>query len=198
MAAADAKLAHTGDLATEAAIAAGVAPGISRACIVSTVHTHDQLGLDYPWLEPKFGKLLWVDFEEPAGSGVWKTYNRFFWGRHAALVPHDPDRLVEAHMDMYVRPATRRIRLRFFFERPADGLVYWMHPTKEFYELEAAYFRRHGLCEPHGPCPSPMTATTHNAEAERAARRFRALARLPGLAPHLQLSEADASDSDSI
>ena len=39
-------------------------------CIDDVVMSHDQAFSNYIWLQPYYGKLLWVDFEEPAGSGV--------------------------------------------------------------------------------------------------------------------------------
>ena len=132
----------------EQAIAKGKKKDISDACIYDTVYVHDQTGLDYPWLTAEYGKLLWADFEEPAGSGNWKTYNRFYWSRHAALVSHDPEHLVEEHVKWYVDPATKKINLKFWFELPS-GIVYSMAPTRHFYELERDYFKRHHLCSSH-------------------------------------------------
>src|SRR5438045_4125887 len=102
----------------EQAIDKGKNPNISDECIYETVYTHDQVGLDYEWLWPVYGRLLWVDFEEPAGSGHWRTYDRYWWTRHAALVSHDPDNLVEEHVKWYVDPETKKINLRFWFELP--------------------------------------------------------------------------------
>lgn len=131
----------------EAALAVPKRPDIPHGEVRDVVHTHDQDGLNYVWLEPYFGKVLWIDYNE---TGQWKTYNSFWWTRHGQLISHNPDRLVEEHMAYYVTPATKRIDLRFYFKSPL-GFVYMTNPTREFYELEAAYFRRHGFCNPKSP-----------------------------------------------
>lgn len=132
----------------EQAISKGKKDDISIPCIYDVAFTHDQAGLSYPWLIPVYGKLLWADFEEPAGSGNWKTYSRYYWTRHAALVSHDPENLVEEHVKWYVDPATKKINLKFWFET-MDGNVYSMAPTRHFYELERDYFKRNHLCSKH-------------------------------------------------
>ncbi|MHB1952966.1 MAG: hypothetical protein ACYCOU_04385 [Sulfobacillus sp.] len=127
-------------------IAKGKRPDISRRCVFETVRSHDQVGGNYEWLAPYYGKLLWVDFQEPVGTGKWRTYDRYWWSRHAAVCSHDPEVLVEEHVRLYVDPSTRRIALRFFFERP-DGKVVMASPTRRFYELERDYFVRFKLCK---------------------------------------------------
>jgi len=140
----------------QAAIERGKKEDIGTACVYDTVFSHDQTGDNYVWLQPKYGKLLWVEFEEPAGSGVWRHYDRYYWARHGCVVSHDPDRLVEEHVRYYVDPETKRINLRFWFEDPA-GRVHPVAPTREFYQLEADYFRQHQLCQ--GAVLSPHTDT---------------------------------------
>jgi len=132
----------------EQGIAKGKRPDISTACVYDTVWSHDQLGLNYQWLWPTRGLVLWIDFREPAGTGKWRTYDRYWWARHAALVSHEPDKLVEEHVKWYVHPATKKIDLRFWFERPT-GEVYSMAPTREFYELERDFFANNHLCTGH-------------------------------------------------
>jgi len=109
--------------------------------VLDTVLTHDQSFGNYIWLQPHYGKLLWVDFEEPVGSGNWRVYDRYWWGRHAAVVSHDPKTLLRDHVKFFVDPKTKSINLLFWFQRP-DGTVYSMGPTRHFYELEQEYFRR--------------------------------------------------------
>lgn len=116
-----------------------------EGCIYDVVWTHDQIGYNYVWLHPHYGKVLWIDFEEPIGSGNWRTYNRYWWTQHASLVSHDPETLVKDHVKWYVNPKTKTINLRFWFELP-NGEVYSMAPTKHFYELERDYFNTHKIC----------------------------------------------------
>ncbi|CAH6418646.1 Hypothetical protein POVN_LOCUS365 [uncultured virus] len=117
-----------------------------RPCVEDTVTTHDQALGNYIWLQPTYGKLLWVDFEEPIGSGKWRTYDRFWWARHACVVSHEPDKLYEEHVRFFVDPKTKKINLLFWFERH-DGSVYSMAPTEHFYRLEQDYFKANKLCE---------------------------------------------------
>lgn len=123
------------------AIARGKRKDISTGDVIDTVLSHDQIHDSYVWLWPKFGKLLWVDFKEPAETGEWRSYSTYYWGRHACIVSHNPskDQLVEEHVKTYVDPDTRSIELKFFFQKP-DGEFYTMAPTREFYELEARFF----------------------------------------------------------
>ena len=121
-----------------------------RPCVEDVVNSHDQAFGDYLWLWPKYGRLLWVDFEEPAESGIWRTYDRYYWVRHACVVDHTPDQLYEEHVREYVNPETKKINLLFWFERP-DGSVYSIAPTEDFYRLEAEYFQHQQLCTPKMP-----------------------------------------------
>ena len=132
----------------EEAIDKGLDDGVTPGFVYDTVISHDQTIGNYVWLQPKFGKLLWVEFEEPTGSGHWRHYDTYYWGRHGSVVNHDPDVLVEEHVREFVDSATKTISLRFWFQ-DINGKVVSMLPTREFYELEAAYFRRHGLCNKH-------------------------------------------------
>lgn len=127
------------------AIEKGKKDSISEMCIYDTVRAHDQLGGNYEWLWPHYGRVLWIDFEEPVNSGHWRTYDRYWWGRHAALISHNPKDLVESHVKAYVDPTTKIINLRFWFITPS-GKVYSTAPTAHFYELEQDYFDRWQLC----------------------------------------------------
>jgi len=119
--------------------------GISEGCVKDVVETHDQLGWNYIWLAPLFGRLLWVEFREPTSTGEWKHYNKFWWARHGAVISHNPKKLVDAHVKAYVDPKTKFIDLMFWFQTP-QGFVYRAAPTKLWYQLEAAFFARHNLC----------------------------------------------------
>src|SRR5579884_169175 len=132
----------------ELAIKKGKREDISTACVYDTVATHDYSGRDYEWLWPKYGKVLWIDFNEPAGSNSWKTYDRYYFGRHACLISHDPSQLVQEHVDFYVNPRTKQIDLKFWFQHP-DGSVHALAPTQDFYVLEKEYFEKWGLCQSH-------------------------------------------------
>lgn len=125
-------------------MAEGMPPEVTPGCVVDVVVSHDQAFDNYPWLWPHYGKLLWVDFREPAGRGPWRTYDRYWWTRHS-IVSHNPDTLYDDHVRMFVDPRTRRIDLLFWFELP-DGTLYSRPPDEHFYQLEADYFQRFGLC----------------------------------------------------
>jgi hypothetical protein len=99
------------------------------------VHAHSETGLNYPWLAGVHGGLDHIQYEEPAGSGVWKPYTDAIWAIHCKVISHDPAALVDAHVKAFVDPATRFARLAFFFR---DGTV--TEPTREWYQLEADYF----------------------------------------------------------
>jgi len=134
------------------------------------VDTHDQRGWNYVWLAPMLGMLQWVEFREPAKTGPWRHYTRFWWARHGCAVSHDPNKLVDEHVKFFVGPQ-RVIDLRFYFETPA-GWVYSAEPTRDWYELEAAFFLRHGLCaHRHAPTAKQLAEFARNASDE-------------GLAPH--------------
>lgn len=136
-------------------IAEGIAKGkrddISEGDVVDTVFTHDQNGngRNYEWLFPFYGRFLWADFCEPAGSSNWQPYQRSWWARHACLIRHSPAYLVQDHVNYYVDPETRKIELKFWFER-VNGEVYSMAPTVHFYLLEREYFLRNRLCQGKG------------------------------------------------
>lgn len=119
------------------------------SCILDVVTTHDQSIGNYVWLHPYYGILLWVDFEEPIGSGNWRTYDRYFWSRHAGAIDHNPSTLYKDHVERFVNPKTKTINLLFWFQRP-DGSVYSTPPNEHFYQLEAEYFKRWELCDPSG------------------------------------------------
>jgi len=108
------------------------------------VNTHAQDRGNYVWLQPFFGKVLWIDFLE---LGEWKTYDSWWLTRHGQIISHDPTTLVDEHVKTYVDPKTRTFELRFYFQSPA-GMVYVTNPTRQFYELERDYFARFGLCNP--------------------------------------------------
>lgn len=124
----------------------------TKACVEDVVASHDQAIGNYIWLQPKYGKVLWIDFEEPVGSGKWRTYDRYWWGRHACVVDHDPDKLFEEHVREFVNPKTKSISLLFWFLKH-DGQVYSMAPNEDFYRLEAEYFKHHKLCTSIPPTP---------------------------------------------
>ena len=113
--------------------------------IIDVVMTHDQSLGNYTWLHPYYGKLLWIDFEEPAGSGNWRTYDRYWFGRHGSVIDHTPENLYEDHINEFVNPKTKSINLLFWFQRP-NGEVYSTPPNEHFYKLEAEYFKRWKLC----------------------------------------------------
>lgn len=134
----------------EQGIAAGKKPDISDACIYDAVFSHDtRWNGAYPWLEKSRGKILWLDFYE-AKYGRWISYNTYWFSRHAALVSHEPEKLVEEHVHWYVGENGKppKIQLRFWFQKP-NGIVYSMAPTREFYELERDWFLEHHFCHKH-------------------------------------------------
>jgi hypothetical protein len=114
----------------------------SDDCVNDCVKSHSQNAGNYSWLAPLgHGKVLKVEFEEPANSNNWNIYSDKWWKVHCDVLDHNPDNLAESHYRAFVDPATRFARLRFTFE---DGNV--LDPTRQFYELEADYFRNHKQC----------------------------------------------------
>lgn len=118
---------------------------LENKCIEKCSYSHKRSGLNYEWLEPKFGEVLKIEFEEPPGSGKWNPYTDRIWDIHCKVVDHSPDNLVDAHVKAFVNPKTRFARLKFMFKKL--GKIYSMEPTREFYELEEEYFRKNGLCQ---------------------------------------------------
>jgi hypothetical protein len=114
-------------------------PQSGNAGRVTCVDSHSQDGLNYPWLSDLHGGLDHVEYEEPAGSGVWNVYTRDIWMTHCKVVSHKPGDLVAAHMRAFVDKGTRFARLMFFFR---DGTT--MEPTQDFYQREAAWISRYG------------------------------------------------------
>lgn len=125
-------------------ISAGKRQDISTGDIIDTVLSHDVTGDNYIWLWSRFGRVIWIAFREPTQVGKWVDYNKYWFTRHACIVSHDPDKLIDDHMDLYVNPDTRKIDLKFWFQGP-NGVLYTMEPTREFYELEAAWFKRNNM-----------------------------------------------------
>ena len=142
------------------AIDAGKRDDISVGCVFDTVLSHDQAFGNYEWLTPFYGKLLWVEFEEPAGSGRWRHYDRYYWARHGCVISHHPEDLVQEHVRFFVDPRTKQINLRFWFERPS-GEVYQTATDRHFYELERDYFARNSLCGAQGDVPTPPHRDTY-------------------------------------
>ena len=88
------------------------------------------------WLESLgYGKVKQVYFEDPIGSRNLLPCDDKWWENHYKTVDHDPDNLVESHMEAF-KGKNRFAKLVYVFE---DGTQ--MEPTKEFFELEAATFR---------------------------------------------------------
>lgn len=115
----------------------------SSDCVNDCVKSHSQNAINYVWLNKlNHGKVLKVEFEEPANSNKWTLYDDHWWQVHCDVLDHNPDNLVESHYKAFVHPQTRFARLRFTFQ---DGSV--LEPTKQFYELEAEYFKNHNHCK---------------------------------------------------
>ena len=49
-------------------------------------------------------------FREPSGTGKWQDYNKYWFTRHACIVSHDPDKLIDEHMNLCV-PILKRVKL---------------------------------------------------------------------------------------
>ena len=114
----------------------------ASACANDCVKTHSQSGNNYSWLNVLgHGKVKEVKFEEPVDSENWKVYTDDWWKIHCKAIDHDPDNLVEAHVMAFINPNQRFAKLEFTFE---DGTK--MEPTRQFYDLEADYFRKNGYC----------------------------------------------------
>lgn len=97
---------------------------------------HDEFGGNYVWLQALgHGPVEDIWFEEPVNSNNWRRYDWYWWKVHCDAVNHGKD-LIEAHMEAFVYPKTRFARLMFLFK---DRTL--QEPTREFYELEYAYFK---------------------------------------------------------
>lgn len=107
----------------------------TSSSLAPCVKAHSQNADNYPWLNHIHGGVKKIMYEEPAGSGQWAEYTDKIWAIHCKVVDHDAD-LVEGHMRAFVNPETRFARLHFYFQ---DGTV--MEPTRQFYELERAWFK---------------------------------------------------------
>lgn len=117
-------------------IAIGAFEILRRPKKKTCVEVHSRSGLNYPWLRDIHGGLDYIQYEEPAGSGIWRNYDRRIWEIHCRAISHSPDQLTDAHDKAFINPATRFARLAFHFR---DGAV--VEPIREWYELEADYFR---------------------------------------------------------
>lgn len=104
---------------------------------------HQSTGLNYIWLEPYYGKLLKVEYKEPAETGQWRDYSDKIWEIHCKVINHG-DNLIEAHMKAFVNPATRFAKLRFTFNK--NGTIYTREPDINFYKLEKEYFEKNNIC----------------------------------------------------
>jgi hypothetical protein len=114
----------------------------SASCASQCAHSHSQNGENYVWLNPLgYGSVIKVEFEEPIFSGNWTLYDDSWWETHCNAVDHNPNNLVRSHVDAFINPNTRFAKLRFSF---TDGSI--LEPTKQFYELEAAYFKKNNYC----------------------------------------------------
>jgi hypothetical protein len=114
----------------------------SLSCSDECLKAHSSSGDNYSWLDSLgYGKVKKVEFEEPVNSGKWTLYDDNWWGTHCKVIDHTPANLVNSHYYAFIDPNTRFARLRFTFE---NGKV--MEPTKEFYQLEADYFKNNKLC----------------------------------------------------
>lgn len=96
---------------------------------------------NYLWLNKLgHGEVLQIEFQEPPNIGNWIVLDDNLWDLHCQTLTHNPNNLVEAHMNAFVYP-NRIANLRFTFR---DGSI--LFPTREFFELEAEYFRNNNSC----------------------------------------------------
>ena len=106
-------------------------------------YAHKESGLNYVWLQPYYGKLLKVEYKEPAETGSWRDYTDKIWDIHCNVINHR-DNLIDSHMKAFVNPETRFAKLRFIFNK--NGIIYVREPDRHFYELEKKYFEDNGIC----------------------------------------------------
>lgn len=103
------------------------------------VYSHDKDGLNYPWLDDVHGGLNFILYEEPISAPGskpnWQMYTEKVWEAHCKVVSHNPQDLVQAHINAFINPSKRFTRLMFVFN---DGTA--MEPIPYFYELEAQWF----------------------------------------------------------
>ena len=103
-------------------------------------HTHSENGLNYPWLNRIHGGLSKIQYMEPPSSGTWRDYTDEIWKIHCRVISHDPENLVKDHLKAFVNPDTRFAKLKFKFNDGFEAELDEKH-GKEYYELEANYFR---------------------------------------------------------
>ena len=134
------------------------------------VEYHSQNGLDYPWLEQQYGKLVKAEFSE-RGVDRWIDYKQLhetvpggimhtWWVEHCNTVNHDMNNLAYNHIQAFVAPDRFAI-MRFTF---ANGAVYQSDINyQEFihmYQLEQDYARnlyREAYRKKYGSYPSPSS-----------------------------------------
>lgn len=115
------------------------------ACIDNCVYVHKQKGLNYPWLNHINGGLLKIQYMEPPTSGTWLDYTDITWNAHCNVISHKPDELVAAHIQAFIDPNTRFAKLKFFFKNGLQAELDEEH-AREYYNLEAEYFKKNNIC----------------------------------------------------
>jgi hypothetical protein len=119
---------------------------VTNECVGECLTTHSVRGLNYPWLNDIHGGLMKIQYMEPPISGQWVDYTDDVWSTHCSLISHNPDTLVDEHINAFVNPDTRFARLQFIFN---DGTVIQledMDTANDFYTREADYFRENNIC----------------------------------------------------
>lgn len=112
------------------------------SCLDDCFKSHIHNGGNYEWLNTLgHGAVENIQFEEPINSGKWRDYTDDIWKIHCKVVDHNPNNLIQAHMNAFVNE-NRFANLKFTFE---DGTK--MAPTQQFYELEKQYFELNKLCK---------------------------------------------------
>lgn len=111
---------------------------------VKCAYAHSASGMNYVWLEPNYGKVLRIEYKEPAETGPWLDYTDKIWKIHCEVINHGKN-LVEDHMQAFVSPRTRFAKLRFTFNK--NGKIYTREPDIDFYRLEKEFFDKHNICE---------------------------------------------------
>lgn len=94
---------------------------------------HEDIGDNYVWLQALgHGPVINIWFQEPLDGPI-RLYDRHWWEVHCKAIKHGKD-LVEDHINAFINPETRSIRLFFLFK---DGTL--TEPTPIFYQLENDY-----------------------------------------------------------
>ncbi len=117
-----------------------------RKCIKKCTYAHAKNGDNYKWLLPLgFGNVEKIEFQEPPSNlndENWVPYTEEWWNVHCKVISHNPENLVEDHMNAFVYKDIRFAKLRFTFSKGKIITSDNEDLFRKFYELERDYFQK--------------------------------------------------------